>query len=138
MDLFYQYQIQEIELSKEIDSDLTYLRPSQPIEYAINIDVVDDGGDALSDVMVTFTNLDTEKSFNITTDSTGNCKISDLPKGKYSYKIEKKGYNSNDGTKKVHEDSYLKIKLNIIQINNGCIHIESLLNLKLRIAVFES
>lgn len=98
-------------LSKEIDSDLTYLRPSQPIEYAINIDVVDDGGDALSDVMVTFTNLDTEKSFNITTDSTGNCKISDLPKGKYSYKIEKKGYNSNDGTKKVHEDSYLKIKL---------------------------
>ena len=80
-------------------------------EYALDISVSDTEQNALSDANVSISNIDTDKTYTITTDSSGTCKISNLPPGEYQYNVEKKGYDSDDGTIDVQEDSYLNIRL---------------------------
>lgn len=98
-------------LSEKIQSDLSDLKPLEAVEHSIDVSVCDCDGNALSDVNVRVTHVDAHITYTTTTDSSGTCKISKLPTGKYQYTIEKKGYKSDDGTKDVQEDSNLTIRL---------------------------
>ncbi|RAP54739.1 MAG: hypothetical protein BZ137_00670 [Methanosphaera sp. rholeuAM130] len=116
----YNKYIEILEMLDEYATDRKILEKIQPAlcylihsgeEHDIEISVYNHDGNALSEVNVSMTNIYTDKSYVTTTDSTGTCKISQLPQGKYYYSIEKKGYYPNDGKIDVVDDSTLNIRL---------------------------
>ena len=98
-------------LLKQIHSDISYLKPAEAVEHAVSVSVSDYDGNALADVDVKLTNIDTDESYHGTTDSSGTCRISHLPSGKYYYKVQKDGYDLYDEKRDVYDDSRLEVRL---------------------------
>lgn len=88
------------DLKNKIDSDLSTLGSGSPPQNDIklNFSVVDEGGYRLNDVDITLTsNSGDGRSYNRTTVN-GDCSVTDLPAGRYSYTARKSGYVDYEGS----------------------------------------